>query len=675
MPRVKSDIRLINGDVASTFDVAEEYLSASGFKIFHRDIQATHADIKASNTQRNVLKLYLSNSPQIVHWHIEQQSDGRVQIEIAGDLFIKFRVFFYACLVSLLITFGCFCVYKHNPLFPLSVPTVGMASSLLLAFIFLSRIANTFPYEKFVNQFYKILSQKGITNIATLQTGFGFPDILKGFYLFILLILVPILFLFKGLPDFSNLEPILFFGIGALIAIVVFIVLIFLMVFRPATAIRVTFVLIGFVLCIPIIMHSNMPLELSSARDIIDLFEMSGQIEDMQKYQNQIPAFYLFGLVSILLLAGTIFIFILQIPVRIIKDANNFFSQHPRSFYTQALQPGNSFSFNLITWLLWAIMTVAIVFGLYFGFSVSERTIFDDNFLFKSELAKLFFENTKMVFMYFLQPHFGANVVLLLHKLAMLMYALPVTIIFLIVIVKNIISTGKDYALLKNKTDDLFKAENRLSKKIKAICKFANIRMPIIRIVDFPYFDVKTKYLGFPTFNSVLIISKGVLEEIGAIDAEIEAVLAHEIGHIKKHTFIRKVFCFLSDYTLFGNGFLAVLQNSYLMEKEADDFAVRWLIAKYHDKNKAKDALTSLLEKLGKINSGDYVFKPFNTLNFAMLKNDTYRDRLWERYLNSTLKGKLGINLKLLYQLYFGEEILSYFHPPESLRKAWIKEK
>jgi len=158
-------------------------------------------------------------------------------------------------------------------------------------------------------------------------------------------------------------------------------------------------------------------------------------------------------------------------------------------------------------------------------------------------------------------------------------------------------------------------------------------------------------------------------------DDELNALLAHEIWHIKKHTLIRRFLCFLSDYSLFGNGFLALLQNSYKIEKEADDFAVKWLIKKHQEKSKAINSLRSLLEKAEEVKWKNALLQSTNFLNFAMFKENSCRNKFIETYFNASKIERIKINLKLLYQMYFGEEIISYFHPSINQRIAWIEGK
>ncbi|HEC66927.1 MAG TPA: hypothetical protein ENI23_16755 [bacterium] len=193
--------------------------------------------------------------------------------------------------------------------------------------------------------------------------------------------------------------------------------------------------------------------------------------------------------------------------------------------------------------------------------------------------------------------------------------------------------------------------------------------------MDSPNIIAETKYLGFPIFKNILIVSEGAWNELDNKEDELDILLAHEIWHIKKHTLIRRILCFLSDYSLFGNGFLALLQNSFQIEKEADDFAIKWIVKKHQDKDRAIGLLKSLLESIEVTNWKNTIFQPGVSFNFSMFKKDSCRNDFLKIFNKSSRIQKAKINLKLLQQMYFGEEIQSYFHPSNSQRVDWVQEK
>jgi Zn-dependent protease with chaperone function len=362
-------------------------------------------------------------------------------------------------------------------------------------------------------------------------------------------------------------------------------------------------------------------------------------------------------------------------PIKTTRYLNKFESRNQDSYYYKALDPKNSsIIFNTTVFVLWQVIAIANIIGLFLSLSVFEKTLLGTNLLFKSTFVDQFFYNTEIIFTQILSTNYKYYNGNIFHKIIMLIFSLPALSFLFLIIRKNIKSALEGYSLLKKQSDMYGKIEKQLSEQINEVCKSANVRPPIIKVVESPDIKAETKYLGFPIFKNILIISIGAWNELHTNKDELDALLAHEIWHIKKHTLTRKLLCFLSDYSLFGNGFLALFQNSFQIEKEADDFAVKWLTKKHQDENKAISSLKSLLERIEETNWTNAFFQPSNSLNFAMFKEASYRNDLLKMYDNSSRSERLKINLKLLYQMYFGDEILSYFHPSINQRIAWVEE-
>ena len=704
MPR-NTDIRLIDGDLASAAEAIKEFLPLINFQIDQEKKTESNVEIKSSNLQKSFFKLYLSNCPQIITWKIKQKADGQVQIEVECNLFTKFRVIYLTCLSLLSVGFTFFFISsttdKINPLNKLGLFNwfSGMSSDLIiaiifliLAFVFYLRSINGDAYDSLVNRFYEFGRKKPYGNEINVQNALGFPDTWKCFFLFVFFIFITLFYSEIDIPNFKHSLPSYFIG-GAILTIGILVTLLFLMVTYSAIATRVIFTLTGFALCVPIIMYSNTPIVLSYSGDINNLMENHFKIgsqynfdvkdpreQDIQKnypqkFVRRIATFYLSSWLLIIIVASILMLNLFRLPIYIIRDLSKFSSKHPESNFYHALHPDKIFGvFNFVILLLWMIISIANIFGLYFSLSIIEKTFSNSPALFDSEFSTLFFNNTRTAFILLSGSNSNSIFISLLHKLVMLIYSIPMIIIFIFVLIKNITAVLEGYSLLKRQTKEHSNTVNQLSEKIKHICKFVNVRMPIIKITDSPDIYAETKFLSFPLFKNILIVSYGTWIELQDKEDELNSLLAHEIWHIKKHTLIRRLLCFLSDYSLFGNGFLAVLQNSFKIEKEADDFAVKWLINKYHDPNKAINALKSLLERIEEINWRNRYFPPAETLNFAMLKEDPYRIKILEEYGKANRIVKFKINLTILYQLYFGEEIISYFHPSISQRKAWAGE-
>lgn len=557
---------------------------------------------------------------------------------------------------------------------------------MISAFVFYLKASQSSASENFLFRLYETISQKTGTKEITIQSALGFPDLWNGLFVFIFYFLIVLVFMDHKLPGIERLYPFYLFGVCALLLIGIFIILLIVMIARPAIAARVVFVLIGFGLCVPVAIYTNAPIELSFAGDIQSKMGKKLGIEqhNFQELKSntkkplirnlrRISWYYLLCCGLILSVSAILFIVVSKIPMRILKDYDKFFSSHPDSDYYKALQPQKkSRLFHLLVILLWLLISMFNLLGLYWSLSIFEKNIFDTNSFFPSELATMLFENIKTVLMIVMISDAEISTILIVHKLIMLAYSLPAILIFLFVLRKNIQSAWTSFALLQKPSKENTDQENYLTKKVKDICRFANVKLPVIRIVDTKDIDAKTKYLGFPIYRNTLIVSKKMIEELQGHDDEMDALLAHEIGHMKQHNFTRRLLCLFSDYSLFGNGFLALLQNSFQMEKEADEFSIQWLSQKYSGKKRASDILQSLLERIEEIQWKNKFFTA-GVLRFSMSRNDDYRRELINVFDNSSMLKKIKINLQLMSQMYFGEEIISYFHPPIIERISWIQ--
>lgn len=189
------------------------------------------------------------------------------------------------------------------------------------------------------------------------------------------------------------------------------------------------------------------------------------------------------------------------------------------------------------------------------------------------------------------------------------------------------------------------KSDPSVQEKIRDICACTKTREPVVAITESPLITSSVStLLGAGT---VLRISRGALDMLQP--EELEAVLAHEIGHVRKHSGFFTLLDVLSQWTLFGKGFLSIVVDSREVEHECDRFAVEYL----EDKGLSKAAL-------------------INGLNKALIGNSMLQHLAPSRSMLSFLDTGFGINgapsglrakLKLLYEIYFGDLIVSYVHP------------
>lgn len=707
-----SSIQLIDGNIAATVEAATEFLTSTGYKTDCQKITKDNAYIKGSNLQRGILKLYISNSPQIIHWRIKQISAEQLQIESEFEHFGHFELIHHVCLFCSLCCFSFGFSMQQSHFFYQFISSycfgglfinkwlyfLFYAFSLIISVGLVAKVVVVNNKNFFLGEFYKTLFKKGLKNKIDIQTDIGIRGAWKSIILFFGFTVATMII--AGSPlTFIKESPTMAIFLGGLILVAIILsALVLQIVLNPFTAEKSIFLLMGLIICTSLTLHSNVPSLLSVSDKFSQVVAKMREIERItasssgamaewetfKKQSNKMEEMKKnFGAVFIgyfgvwLLLFGFIicfYIVMFNVPIDMLKSQRRFEFGGKESIYIQSLQPENtSYVLNILILFLWITISLAFLFGFYCTSTVFERTILGFNFIFKSEFGIAFFENTKAMLEMFGHIIGGAYSPLF-HRLFMLLYSLPVIALFILVLQKRIESTLTGYCMLQKLSGRHHEITSQLSEKVGGICRFANVLPPTVLVLNSSDINAETRYLGFPVFKNILTISKGTWGELSVNEDELDVLLAHEVWHIKKHTLARRMLCLLSDYSLFGNGFLALFQNSYRIEKEADAFAVKWVMAKYQDAGRAMHSLKSLLERREEINWRNRMFRPGSSLSFGMLRNDSYRNDLLKSFDTATRIERLKINLKLLYQMYFGEEILSYFHPSISQRVAWIEE-
>jgi hypothetical protein len=685
MPKIKSDIRLIDGDISAVVETIKDYLPSVGYKFNYQEITGNGTSIKATNLQQSIIRLYLANHPQIVHFHLGEKTDGQVKIEIKFDLFPKFRAFFYSVILILLFGFIAvltFDTWEMNSIRSLTAWKTYQPSNLaiiisLTCFVaacgFYTRSISMYAYENFIDKFYGLLHNRFSSNKTDIQTGHSFPDLWNALYLMGIFTLL-IFFSFRmDTLLWDNTLTSLFFKM-VLFVLGLFCILLLLMILQPQISPRVFFLLAGFSISIPIVFYISPPIILSFTGNLSQLFKDRVNAGYPIEVINYASISYLAGFALMVLLGTIILLSYLYLPVRLVMQLDKYSALNPLSRFNRSFRSENPFFiFHFTLIFLWGMIGFVKLWGLYFVFTILEKLFWGTNHIFCSDTTILFYENTEICILNLFESKFNPDLVLSLHRIFMFLHCIPMLAFLVLIINKNIKSSIAEYSLTKPSPDGHAVIERRLSSKIKDICEFVGIRVPIVRVFDSGKINASTKFIGFPVFKNFLLLSTGAWEELKDKKTELDLLLAHEIFHMKRHNFWRRMLRVLSDYSLFGNGFLTLLQNPFHMEREADNFAVEWIASKYQD-NSAASSMKSLFECVEETNWRNAVFQTTGSVNFSSFADASSRRGFLSMFHESTRYQKIKINLKLFFQIYFGEEIQSYFHPSNNQRIAWAEE-
>lgn len=412
--------------------------------------------------------------------------------------------------------------------------------------------------------------------------------------------------------------------------------------------------------------------EYSFPEELIKLFtpELRAKIRDAYHgvvkgiFVSVFEFFVIFGMIIFLVcafkwLSGGPF------PIRILESLN-LYKRGYKNLEFQSAFSNDIFTkaFSIIVFVIWIVCSFAALFGVYFAFSSLEFLLFGKNYFLQNNFLRLSVTNLEAFFEFIgffielstLNKNMSISAAskaitgiltrpkycpFLLSRLIIALYALPLIIIFFILLNKWF----KEVLTIKRLMSNF--VPNNLRETLAEICQSSRIKIPVFVLKNEPIIMSETKWI-FP-FGNCIIISNKATEFLD--NKEVEALLAHEIGHIKHHTFVFNLLDFLSQITLFGKGFLISVLNTKEMEYRADDFSLKWISRKGYP----KDILKNLLKKIVITNSTlKYFAYSRSLLGFSEL-NPSFEES--EQKLN------FWSRLKLLYALYFGDIILSYVHP------------
>jgi len=178
---------------------------------------------------------------------------------------------------------------------------------------------------------------------------------------------------------------------------------------------------------------------------------------------------------------------------------------------------------------------------------------------------------------------------------------------------------------------------NSLDEFITAICKQYKIRKPAIHLTSKSQAVIRLKYLPLLA-KPVIEISTGTLNLLEP--NELNAVVAHEIGHIRQGLFKIELLKILSSLAMFPNYYLTLILDWPAKEIDADKFAIEAT----HNENAIKNALVK-------------IFAAQISYTTASENNASQSKSRWHSMLVSI-------------QFYWGENLFGYSHPYLSERLA-----
>ena len=628
-----------------------------------------------TKSRHSLLRLLRTGNPQIIKWNIDYYSSDAIKVEAVTSCSIQYRTLFYATMFILLSCFFIFFSFiksEKELLASVCYAIYGFIcfySSFFIIFMELGKLSAAAFFDKYYEKLpcntQKIQSLQSTSHMIFISTSIA---------------LLAFTLLFNFLKEYETYDIIL------IINIFIFLVLLMIISGRHKHLTKVSFVhfiIPGMALAI----YGNIPAILcatGNGASVLSKIVYLDQINSILNNSSTINSVALKATLArnaivlheisivlcfLYLLLLSLFLFLihktLTSPIKLVESLNRFISPHKESLYFQAMEPEKRINvFNICVVYGWLIVGFANIYGLYLSLAMLNKLLCLNLPFIQSNYIDLFFKISQIVLTYL----FPQNKKLVnMHFIMMLVYALPIPLLYAAVIYKNLtIYIRKINLILKSRKQYILP---QLREKIQAVCNDCSLPFPILIVIDSSSVDEGTFYQGFPFYKNVLVVKKTTVEALFQEGSAIDAYLAHEIYHMKKHTFGRRILCILSDLTIMGSSLLLILQKSYAVELSADKYAVHWL----RSQNKSPSWLITALEIL---EEQKIIFSAISNDNNLLyyIANDKLIQDIKNEYDSSNYIKKIFINLKLLKNFFFSSHVISYIHPGNNYRIERINE-
>lgn len=653
---LRKDVRLVDIPLNEAKDFILSFVKSGEWTVLEKKEKPDFFSLKAQN-KRHTLH---TRKPQIVLWNVSSE-DGLTKIETTFDLTEKSSqsitqiggMWNGALLLSLVMLYQIGKFNAHLTFSELSGLFLPLGLCLIgLGFYFLWIIPST-QYLEFKNSFYSGISNLTGKKETVLSEGINFPAMPEVFLCLSLALLQFGIFIFmsakSGSGFISSLEK------PALLFLLLCFVMLWLILFKPRAGIRVsiclTGLIAGFVLSVYCLIPffstfifsftSKIRIALESSVSRAEILQMPYGTLSEGIRGNFLAATIIYGL--LLAVAIIFFWFLLQLPSWLIKKRQWLRTANKKSHFYHSIGSGAEFQiFNFSVIALWLLCLIAIVPGIYFALSNLEFALLGKSHFLGNIFTQLMANNVAIMAEYLSFKHDVAIPVSFVSRVMLLLYAIPIIAIIVVIVFRKIKETA---GILLARVSDLRQKE-KLHDIVKSISSYAGVREPLIAVKNSNL--IAGFAVGLFPFCSAIVLTKKAVESLK--EDELEALVAHEIAHLKRHSFVFGFLNFLSEWTLFGKGFLAVLLDTKRIEFEADDFSLEWL----RKKGFSKEAMVSLLNKTMAINAmSRYLAVSRPLFAFDEIGNE---DRAGDKM---TFRKRLS----LLYEVYFGDFMISYIHP------------
>jgi Zn-dependent protease with chaperone function len=678
MRSIGADIRIVNIPKNEVSELIKGFIYSNDLVIEKDEIVNNDVkNIRAVNPMDSYLKFWWTGTPQVIDWKIFESKEGEAKIETRFGFQKRYWLWYWGLLSALVFLFSV--SYEIGLSFSLTNNPDELARSInliflcfiiagVLAIVILGFIVRSIQdsYDHFLDSIKNTLSQTDRTYLQNqIQSNQSPPHIFQ-VLIFTITAVSIFCFMYGGqfLKHATSLK--LFFLVLVLSVLFVLLLVAFFCTRITHFPQRLMFTSLGVVITIPIMIFYSLPYLNAYTGNLAERYDGYKRIESLfnknpgdlnlerrVSITNQaLRGYFLFAAISNVLIISIAGLLIIHTPrvTRAIKNwKRDFFSDKKWILYHKGVIDFSGYSkrFSFAIFTLWIAVSITLYIVIYPIFCVVEFGIVGKNIFFMIDACETLCNDTTTITGYFLSPLVNNSFSKLFSRIILLLYTLPLLWIIFTVLKKRMNAYVKS---LEERRRFLLKSDKdtfNLYGLCKKICDRFDATIPKIVLIPSKIPMVTTKFIGMPYFRSYIIISEGCLN---LKESELMGLLAHEIYHTKRHTFKWYLLNLLSDYTFFGTGFLAVTTNSYAHELEADYHAALWI----KERGSIDDFINSLRIISGVGSEGGLGFSAAS-VNSESTEQTSEAESIFK---------KLKQHIETLSELYFGDEILSYIHPP-----------
>ncbi|MGD0917113.1 MAG: M48 family metalloprotease [Thermodesulfobacteriota bacterium] len=670
-----ADIRITDIPKETVVKLVKEFIGSNQLRIIEEDeINANITHIRVFNRTDSYFKLWWKGTPQVIDWTILELEDQRTRIETRFGAHAKYRLWFWSICVALATLFSIryeiytrlLTVNTSEQL--LRTMSQGVSNNFIIILLLVAMLVLLVRYgttstDLFSRQLWKSLHAGTPDSEMIVQNNYSSPQPIE-ILIFVLAGLVAFLAKYghmkMSISRFTISAAVLF------LTILTFLLLAYFALRNSDFSNRLIFILISLGLTISLMLFYSLPYISPLGRSYNRYVEFAeiqpkdnseGNLKsnvNVNNVKNAIRGFLFFlstGTWMMILPAAVGLGLTARAATEVKRWKEDFFYRRKWTSLQRGIVGLKGFKkrFSHIVFFFWIVTSATLYVMIYTVLSISEFCILNKSFLFHMNISERYFNETKAVVGVVLTPLTSRPVADFLARVILFAYCVPLLWLLYRVLNKRI--KGYFRNLKERKQFILHEMDDHLNlyKIAREIAEDCGVATPDIVVTPSKIPIMRAEYIGFPHFHSYVLLSEGCLNRK---KEELIGLLAHEIYHIKRHNFKWYALNLLSDYTVFGSGFLAATINSHQLELDADRYATEWV--------KERGAVSDYINGLQIMYVGGSVNRDGTGLSLTGSHHGNADEG--EKKQESVLRRLKG-NMGTVFELYFGETILSYIHP------------